>query len=114
MSSETEEQNSSLYFILVSLSFNSYLENYRPISQMKLNVKCKQNISKSGTLWLRLWVSTAGGLGLIPAWGTKILHALWHSQKKLANQTQQGVKRITHCDQVGFSLRMQASSTSAN
>ena len=84
VSSETEEQNSSLYFILVSLSFNSYLENYRPISQMKLNVKCKQNISKSGTLWLRLWVSTAGGLGLIPAWGTKILHALWHSQKKIS------------------------------
>ena len=48
VSGETEEQNSSLYFILVSLSFNSYLENYRPISQMKLNVKCKQNITNQG------------------------------------------------------------------
>ena len=24
--------------------------------------------------WLGLWVSTAGGVVLIPGWGTKILH----------------------------------------
>ena len=31
--------------------------------------------------WLRLCVSTAGGMGLIPGWGTKVLnptcHILW-------------------------------------
>ena len=32
--------------------------------------------------WLRLWVSTAGGQGLIPGWGTKNLHALQCNQKK--------------------------------
>ena len=31
--------------------------------------------------WLGLWVSTAGGVGLIPGWGTKILHVAWHDQK---------------------------------
>ena len=30
--------------------------------------------------WLRLGISIAGGL--IPGQGTKILHALWHSQEK--------------------------------
>ena len=29
----------------------------------------------------RLWASTAGGMGLIPGWGTKIPHATWHGQK---------------------------------
>ena len=32
--------------------------------------------------WLRLFTSTAEGMGLIPGWGTKILNALWHSKKK--------------------------------
>ena len=32
--------------------------------------------------WLRLRASTAGGAGLIPGQGTKIPHAVWHSQKK--------------------------------
>ena len=31
---------------------------------------------------LRLCASTAGGAGLIPGQGTKILYALWHSKKK--------------------------------
>ena len=31
---------------------------------------------------LRLSASTAGGTGLIPGWGTKILHALQRGQKK--------------------------------
>ena len=30
--------------------------------------------------WLRFHPSNAGGLGLIPGWGTKILHALQHGQ----------------------------------
>ena len=28
--------------------------------------------------WLRLCASTAGGVGLIPSWGTKILHVMGH------------------------------------
>ena len=32
--------------------------------------------------WLRLHASNAGGMDLIPAWGTKILHATWHGQNK--------------------------------
>ena len=32
--------------------------------------------------WLRLRASTAGGKGLIPGWGTKILQALQCNQKK--------------------------------
>ena len=28
--------------------------------------------------WLGLHASTAGGVGSIPGWGTKILHAVWH------------------------------------
>ena len=32
--------------------------------------------------WLGLCTSTAGGMGLIPGWGNKILPATWHGQKK--------------------------------
>ena len=31
--------------------------------------------------WLRFHSSTAGSLGSIPGWGTKIPHAVWCSQK---------------------------------
>ena len=32
--------------------------------------------------WLELLqVSSAGGVGLIPGWGTKIPHAVWSGQK---------------------------------
>ena len=31
---------------------------------------------------VRLHASTAGDMGLFPAWGTKILHAMRHDQKK--------------------------------
>ena len=31
--------------------------------------------------WLGHCTSTAGGMGLIPGWGTKILHATWCDQK---------------------------------
>ena len=31
--------------------------------------------------WLRLRVSNVGSVGLIPGQGTKITHAIWHSQK---------------------------------
>ena len=32
--------------------------------------------------WLRLHTSTAGGMGSISGWETKILHNMQHSQKK--------------------------------
>ena len=32
--------------------------------------------------WLRFHVATEGHTGLIPGRGTKILHAMWHSQKR--------------------------------
>ena len=32
--------------------------------------------------WLRLHISTKVNTGLIPSQGTKILHAMWHNQKK--------------------------------
>ena len=31
---------------------------------------------------LRLWASAAGTMGSIPAWGTKIPHAMWYAQEK--------------------------------
>ena len=31
-------------------------------------------------LWLRLRASTVGGMGSIPGWGSKILHAVLHGQ----------------------------------
>ena len=31
--------------------------------------------------WLRIQAPNAGDTGLIPAWGTKILHPAWRSQK---------------------------------
>ena len=31
--------------------------------------------------WLGFHASTAGGMGSIPGWGTKILHAVGHGQK---------------------------------
>ena len=37
--------------------------------------------------WLRLRVSNAGGVCLIPGWGTKIPHAAWHSQKQTNNSS---------------------------
>ena len=32
--------------------------------------------------WLRLCAPKAGGMGSIPGWRTKILHAAWCNQKK--------------------------------
>ena len=34
-----------------------------------------------GVQWLRLCTPNAGGMGLIPGWGTKIPHATQHGQK---------------------------------
>ena len=44
--------------------------------------------------WLELHASTAGGIGSIPSWGTKILQAARHSQKKKPKEKK---KRLTDC-----------------
>ena len=45
----------------------------------------QSEVLRSGTSmavqWLRLCTSIAGGVGLTPDQGTKILHATWYSQK---------------------------------
>ena len=41
-----------------------------------------RNIETSRTIeWLRLWAFNARDMGLIPGWGTKILHVVWHGQE---------------------------------
>ena len=35
-----------------------------------------------GSSVVKICASNAGGMGLIPGWGTKISHALWQSQNK--------------------------------
>ena len=42
--------------------------------------------------WLRLHTSSAAGVGLIPGWGTKILHASWCHQKLKINKWTNKVK----------------------
>ena len=44
--------------------------------------------------WLRLHASTAGGMGLIPGWETKIPRAVWHSQNIRINQNQNSDLRM--------------------
>ena len=36
--------------------------------------------------WLRLCAPNAEGMGSIPDWGAKTLHATWHGQKKKKSQ----------------------------
>ena len=45
---------------------------------------CYRNNVRGNSLvvqWLGLHASTAGGMGLIPGWGTEMLCAAWCSQK---------------------------------
>ena len=51
---------------------------------------CKAPSLRKGTQWislavqwLRLHASNAGGMGSAPSWGTKILPAMQHGQKKI-------------------------------
>ena len=47
---------------------------------------CKNKKGSLGTSlvvqWLRLQAPNVGGMGSIPGWGAKVLHAAWRSQKK--------------------------------
>ena len=46
-----------------------------------LSVKLQFICTSLVVQWIRLHASTVGHVGSIPGWGTKILHAVWHSQK---------------------------------
>ena len=46
----------------------------------------KSNRTSLAVQWLRLHASTAGGMGSIPGWGTKIPHATWYGAKKKRNK----------------------------
>ena len=48
-----------------------------------------RDLTSLAVQWLRLCASTEGGMGLIPSWGTKILHVMWlerHPQLSLATR----------------------------
>ena len=44
--------------------------------------------------WLGLYVSTSGGTGPIPRWGTKIPQAVWNSQKEKRERENHGANMI--------------------
>ena len=44
-------------------------------------IKNKYDETSLAVQWLRLRASNAGGVDLIPGWGTKTPHAVWCSQK---------------------------------
>ena len=49
-----------------------------------LNSQFKKSLVPGTSLvvqWLRLHAPSARGMGSIPGWGTKTLHATWHGQK---------------------------------
>ena len=54
-----------------------------PLNGILLNNKKKLTTGNSLAVhWLGLWASTAGGPGLIPGQGTKVLQATWRGRKK--------------------------------
>ena len=50
--------------------------------------------------WLRVCAPTEGSMGSVPAWGTKILHASWCSQKY--NNVQYSCKIKEYCLKIEF------------
>ena len=68
-----------------------YLPQYLLGRKRSVNVACRTNNNNTGTSlelqWLRLHAPNAGGMGLIPGWGTKVPHASqrWCGQKKEKN-----------------------------
>ena len=44
----------------------------------KVTVGQQRERTSLAVQWLRPGASTVEGTGLIPGWGTKILHAMWH------------------------------------
>ena len=57
--------------------------NMKSVIKKIFNTKKKKKRASLVAQWLRLHTSTAGGAGSIPGRGTKISHAVQHSQKIL-------------------------------
>ena len=65
--------------------FKAYmLVNHQHINNSFLKFQCRGN--SLAVQWLGLLASTAGGWGLIPGQGTKILQATWPGQKNNNNK----------------------------
>ena len=54
--------------------------------------------------WLGLRASTAGDTGWIPGQGAKIMHDMWHSQKKKTQQNLKNEKKKTLNNEKVFCL----------
>ena len=48
--------------------------------------------------WSKPHASTAGGMGSIPRWGTKVSHAAWHGQKKKERTAEDPDKALRSTD----------------
>ena len=74
----------------VCLGKKPNVQSIIPVASSRSNNNYQnQNQTKPGTSlavqWIRLCATIAGGTGLIPGWGTKILHAARYNQKKKKN-----------------------------
>ena len=83
-----------------SRSWKCQLE--KPFQWWRFNIRASR--MKWGTFlmvqWLRLWTSTAGGVGSILGWGTKTPRATWHGQTNKQKQT----KKTLYSRQMSFLL----------
>ena len=58
-------------------------KTHEPLMEMLMAYLLKDIVGTSlAVQWLRLHISTAGDMGLIPGEGTRIPQATWHGQKK--------------------------------
>ena len=79
-----------LFFLAWEASRVFFSTHTRTRIRISLSTCCKGKlkIAHGGTSlmvqWLGPCTSTAGGMGSIPGWGTKILHVVWHGRKKIA------------------------------
>ena len=68
-------QESVVFYTLI---MNYWKEKVKNQSHLKSHPRTSLVVQ-----WLRLCTAVAEGMGLIPDWGTKILHLAWCGQKKL-------------------------------
>ena len=65
-----------------SIQVLSILRALTPLSEAE-SIKINEQGISPVVQWLRLHASNAGGMGSAPSWGTKILPAMQHGQKKI-------------------------------
>ena len=70
------------YLISPSLSLLIYKMGFS-LSTCEVVLRIKQEGTSLVVQWLRLHAPSAGSLGSIPGWGTKISHATQHGQIKI-------------------------------